>query len=187
MALSPSILASAQNFSITVNILGKLWWHKFRWSWAKIKGICPSVALLPQNGQNLGWAPENNLYLGKRNYFWGWVQWKSCSPGRIDDMPNWNLQFQNKKLTFCPELSKFGVLGSPAGQCCLIGSLIWKYQKFCSQYWIDYSGLTINYAIMFDFKSLTETLHLEFTDCRKIVELSWLTHVWLNQVTCLDF
>ena len=99
-------------------------------------------------------------------------------------MHHWNLRFQNKKLTFCPKLSKFWAPGGPAGQCCLIGSLIWKYQKFCSQYWIDYSGLTINYSIMFDFNSLTETLHLEFTDCRKI-ELSWVAWLMCDSIKWL--
>ena len=80
--------------------------------------------------------------------------------------------------------SKFWAPGGPAGQCCLIGSLIWKYQKFCSQYWIDYSGLTINYSIMFDFNSLTETLHLEFTDCRKI-ELSWVDWLMCDSIKWL--
>ena len=67
---------------------------------------------------------------------------------------------------------------------CLFGSLIWRYQKFCSQYWIDYSGLTINYSIMFDFNSLTETLHLEFTDCRKI-ELSWVDWLMCDSIKWL--
>ena len=79
--------------------------------------------------------------------------------------------------------SKFWAPGGPAGQCCLIGSLIWKCQKFCSQYWIDYSGLTINYSFMFDFNSLTETLHR----CSRIAEklLSWVDWLMCDSIKWL--
>ena len=108
----------------------------------------------------------------KNGIFWGWSNGKVVALGVLVICPHWNLRFQNKKLTFCPKLSRFWVPGGPAGQCCLIGSLIWKYQKFCSQYWIDYSGLTINYSIM------------EFTDCRKI-ELSWVDWLMCDSIKWL--
>ena len=152
-----------------------------QYTWSCFLEVCPFfVTHITQKFCRSGIFKDHSIVLNL-------TTWSPFVPYHWRCMPHWNLRFQNKKLTYCTKLSKFWAPGGPAGQCCLIGSLIWKCQKFCSQYWIDYSRLTINYSFMFDFNSLTETLHLEFTDCRKIVELSWLTHVWLNQVTCLDF
>ena len=34
-------------------------------------------------------------------FFWGWSEWESCSPGYADDMPPWQ-NHNPKKLTFSP-------------------------------------------------------------------------------------
>ena len=44
---------------------------RFCWPWFKIKGTFTSNWRIAQNGQNQGWAPENDPYLGNGKFF-GW-------------------------------------------------------------------------------------------------------------------
>ena len=120
---------------------------EFRHSPTKIKSSCPPVAPLPKNGQNLGWAPENDPYLWNK-FFGGFGPMGKLLP-RI----YWwyvvlqKLSFQNKKLTFGPKYPNFGVKIAhfvPSVQLephrsmfstqkrCLISSLIWENLKFYS-------------------------------------------------------
>ena len=119
---------------------------RFRWPWSKIKGTYNSNYGLAKNGQNQGWAPENDPYHGNGNAFGDGTPVMIAMICSVDKMwdsktKNWLLAPNIKTLG-----SKFDIFG-PGGtwgvgthqsmsstrkRCYnVIGSPLWGYQNFC--------------------------------------------------------
>ena len=92
--------------------------------------------------------PQKMTPSSETEFFWGWFQWESCSPGYSGHLfHQQKSRSLNKKLTFGPKYPNFGVKKAhfcPSGQLephrsmfwtrqrCLIGLPICGYQKFYS-------------------------------------------------------
>ena len=60
-----------------------------------------------QTAKNSG-EPQKMTHSLETEIFSRWSEWESCSPGCNGDMPCWKIsRFQNKKIDFWPQVSKF--------------------------------------------------------------------------------
>ena len=139
----PVILAGTRSVVIVAHFF---WWprqsHQVSLT-TKIKGTHSSDSA---NGQKLG-EPRKMIQISE-TFFRGWFQWVSCSPGYTGDMPCWQKsRYQNKNWLLAQNIQILGWklhIFVPVSQLephrsmfstlkrCLIGSLIWGYQKFYS-------------------------------------------------------
>ena len=193
-ALSPSILASTKKFSITVNILGKLKSREFRWSWTKIKDICPSVAHSPKMAK-IWDEPQRTTCTMEKKYFWCGSNGNVVAQGVLVICPIEICGSKTKSWLFALSYQNFGVPGGPAGQCFFIGSWYENTKTFAPNIGLTIVGwlstmllcliLTVWLKPTFGVHGLPKFFWVELTDsCLTFSGFVQLSKMWWGTKTC---